>query len=125
MTTRTLDGAQLRALSIRQPHVEAILTGKKRVEYRTRPTNIRGTILLYAGLGRYPTHVESEMLRTYGLRGVACDDLPRGVIVGSVDLVDCTMRSDGSYEWQLRNPWRATKLRRPKKHPQPGWFWPL
>lgn len=124
MTSSNGDAKKLRALSIRQPHVEAILKGKKKVEFRSRPTNIRGTILLYAGLRRYPAGVEADMIREYGLRGIVCGDLPRGVIVGTVDVVDCTL-GNGEYEWHLRNPRRATRLRKPTKHPQPGWFWPF
>ena len=32
------------AISIRQPYVELILTGKKRYEYRSTPTNMRGRV---------------------------------------------------------------------------------
>ena len=35
-----------RAISIRQPWVEQILIGKKRAEYRDRPTNIRERVYL-------------------------------------------------------------------------------
>ena len=37
------------ALSIRQPYVEMILTRKKRIEYRSRRTHVRGRVYLYAG----------------------------------------------------------------------------
>lgn len=40
-----------RAISIRQPYVEDILRGKKKYEYRSRPTQIRGRVYLYASLG--------------------------------------------------------------------------
>lgn len=40
----------MRALSIRQPHAEAILRGTKTTEYRSKATKIRGRI--YASLGR-------------------------------------------------------------------------
>ena len=39
-----------KTLSIRQPYVELILRGKKRQEYRSRPTHIRGRVYLYAGI---------------------------------------------------------------------------
>ena len=41
---------QNRALSIRQPHAEMILRGKKEFEYRRQTTNIRGWVYIYAGL---------------------------------------------------------------------------
>ena len=35
------------ALSIRQPHVEQILRGKKKIEYRSMPTNKRERVYIY------------------------------------------------------------------------------
>jgi len=117
----------MRALSIRQPHVEAIMRGKKKVEYRTRPTKIRGRVYIYAALGRYPAEEEKEMMAGYGIRDVSCDDLDRGVLVGTVEIWDCTERTDasGNFEWHLRKPKRAERLREPKKQPQPVWFYPF
>jgi hypothetical protein len=41
----------IRALSIRQPHAENILRGRKRIEYRSRPTKIIGErVYIYASL---------------------------------------------------------------------------
>ena len=111
---------KLRALSIREPHAEAILRGVKTIEFRTRPTSIRDRICIYASLGRYPAAEEAAMMAEYGIDDVTCDDLPRGVIVGTVDLYDC----DGG-EWHVRGPERATRLRKPKNHPQPVWFKPF
>ncbi|MDY0001270.1 MAG: ASCH domain-containing protein [Polyangia bacterium] len=110
----------MRALSIRQPHAEAILRGVKKVEYRSAPTKIRGQIYIYASLGRYPAEDENELMGEYGITDVTCDDLPRGVLVGTVDLHDC----DGE-EWYLRNPARFDKLLKPKKKAQPVWFNPF
>ena len=50
-------------------------------------------------------------------------DLPTGVLVGTVEIVDCTGES-GDYAWHLKKPERLGRLRKPKKHPQPAWFWP-
>ncbi len=75
---------QARALSIRQPHAEAIFRGIKETEFRSVATKIRGRILIYAGLGRYSDEDESEMMDEYGITDVACDDLPRGVALGVV-----------------------------------------
>ena len=63
---------------------------------------MRGGILIYASLGRYSTEDEADLLVEYGIEDVSCDDLPRGVLVGSVELFD----SDGG-DWHLRNPLRA------------------
>ncbi len=111
---------KLRALSIRQPHAEAIMRGVKTIEYRSAATRIRGQICIYASLGRYSAADEAKMMAEYGIDNVSCDDLPRGVIVGTVELHDC----EGG-EWYVQNPERAKRLRKPKNHPQPVWFNPF
>jgi hypothetical protein len=114
----------VRPLSIRQPHVEAILRGAKKIEYRSLAIKIRGEILFYASLGRYDSAEEAEMMKRYGIKDVAVDDLPRGVLVGTVTIVDCT-GEPGDYHWHLRDPKRASRLRKSKNHPQPVWFNPF
>jgi hypothetical protein len=99
-------------LSIRQPHAEAIMRGVKRIEYRSGPTKIRGRVFIYASLGRYSAKAEAEMMADYGIEDVACDELPRGVLIGTVELFDC----DGG-NWHVRKPERAEKLVPPTKQP--------
>lgn len=48
-----------RAISIQQPFVEQILTGKKKYEYRSFPTKIRGRVFLYVSL-RPGAHIVVE-----------------------------------------------------------------
>ena len=108
---------RLRALSIRQPYAEQILRGTKTIEYRTLRTNIRGRFLIYASLTPGPP-------KEFDKLGLQPGDLPTGVLVGTVELVDCTGKP-GAYEWHLRNPVRRAKLVKPKKHPQPAWFNPF
>jgi hypothetical protein len=110
----------MRALSIRQPHAEAIMRGVKKVEYRSRATRIRGRIYIYATLGRYPSDEEEELMAEYGIQDVTCDELPRRVLIGTVELYDC---DEG--DWKDRDPERAEKLLKPTKHPQPVWFNPI
>jgi hypothetical protein len=110
----------MRALSIRQPHAEAIMRGVKMIEYRSRATRIRGRVYIYASLGRYSSVEEAEMLEEYGIDDVDIEDLPRGVIIGTVELYDC----DGG-DWYVRSPERAKRLRKPRNHPQPVWFNPF
>ena len=45
-----MQNAIIRAISIRQPFVEMILRGTKKIEYRSRKTNIRECVYLYASL---------------------------------------------------------------------------
>lgn len=106
------------ALSVRQPHAEAILRGIKTIEYRSGPTSRRGRVLLYAS--RIPVDDVPHWMKKYGITDVKYDDLPRGVLVGSVEVYGC----DGG-EWYLRYPQRATKLLVPKNRPQPIWFTPF
>jgi hypothetical protein len=114
----------MRALSIRQPHAEAIMRGVKPIEYRNRLTNVQGRIYTYAAKGRMAPEDEAKMMKAYRIMGVACDDLPRGVLIGTVELFDCT-EGKSKFNWKLRKPERARKLLKPKKHPQPSWFTPF
>ena len=67
---------------------------------------------------------ETDMMARYGIDDVACDDLPRGVLIGTVELWDCTGVAD-DYSWHVRKPERAKKLLKPTKHAQPAWFNPF
>jgi hypothetical protein len=106
-----------RAISIRQPYVEAILDGKKKIEYRSRKTNIRERVYLYASL---KPQEESEF-NEFGYKREEC---PRGAIVGTVEIVDCT-GFDGDYEIHLANPKRLETFLKPKNQPQPMFWRPV
>lgn len=107
----------MRALSIRQPFAEQILAGDKPIEYRSRRTHIRERVYIYAS--KAPGDAES-----YEEAGFAVEDLPHGVLVGTVELVDCT-GEDGNFEWHLANPKRLKPPRDVEGMPQPGFFWPF
>src|SRR5487761_1872329 len=111
---------QLKALSIRQPWAELILRGDKTVEYRTQPTKTRGRVYIYAALGSADL-ADAEVLR---LLGSPLVEVPRGVIVGTVEINDC-VGSDGEYEWCLANPERLDPPIAPAEQPQPVWFHPF
>ncbi|MBM3272936.1 ASCH domain-containing protein [Candidatus Kaiserbacteria bacterium] len=104
---------QLRALSIRQPWAELILRGEKTVECRSQSTNVRGRVYIYASLAKAEPGDEH-------LDG----DLPRGVIVGTVEIADCE-GGDGEFEWSLANPQRLAEPLPPQEQPQPVWFYPF
>lgn len=109
---------RLRALSIRQPHAEAIMRGVKAVEYRSPPaTTIRGRIYVYAS--ESTDDIAAEICEEYGLSLAAARILPRGRIVGTVELYG----ADGD-EWYLRAPERLPRPVKPQKRAQPRWFWP-
>lgn len=106
-----------RALSIRQPYAEQILRGKKKFEYRSRRTNIRERVFIYAGMKPGDIEAWKEINKQPG-------DLPTGVLVGTVEIRDCTGKP-GDYKWHLANPERFLNKLKPKKHPQPTWFYPF
>lgn len=108
-----------RAISIRQPYVEEILLGKKKYEYRTRQTHIRGRVFLYASKGKVDKTRWSKIKMQPG-------DLPVGLIVGSVEIADCKFsESLNCFAYKLKNPKRYKTALIPKMHPQPCWFFPF
>jgi hypothetical protein len=125
-----------RALSVRQPWAELILRGQKTIEVRSRLTNIRDRVHIYASLGDVDAASKAHVEREYG---VDIATLPRGVLVGTVAIVDCrrltvqdshaaafpVSESGQDYAWLLASPERAMELVKPEKHPQPVFFNPF
>lgn len=92
----------MRALSIRQPWAWLILHAGKDVENRDwKPRNpglyFRGTCLIHASLALEPIDDDLRALvkRTSGLD--IPDDLPRGGIVGQVDITDVVRQSSSPW----------------------------
>ena len=106
-----------RAISIRQPFVEQILRGSKRLDYRSVPTNIRERVYLYASL---KPRMEPENWR--GMKTTP-DKLPKGMIVGSVEIVDCKPHRYG-FAHKLANPRRLRSPLNAVNHPNPLWWRP-
>ena len=103
----------MKALSIRQPWAWLILHGGKDIENRDWPTRVRGRVLIHAAKGMTRDEYDSAAIFAFGRIGTAklptMDALPRGGIVGSVDIVDCIQRSSshwfvGRYGFVLRDP---------------------
>lgn len=106
-----------RAISIRQPYVELILRGVKQKEFRSLPTNIRGRVYLYASLR------PADDRRAWRVVDRNVGTLPVGVIVGTLDIVDCRWDDRHSrYEYLLTDPRRIRPHRVPRNQPQPV-FW--
>lgn len=126
----------MRALSIRHPWAELILRGIKTIEVRSSNTKVRGRVYIYASLGRYPADLEDQCSDQFGLD---MDALPRGVLVGTVEItgsrpLEFTDSEAACFEievvekqfaWLVANPERASELLKPTKHPQPVWFNPF
>src|SRR5258706_12503185 len=100
------------ALSIRQPNAEQILRGKKKIEYRNMPTNKRERVYVYAS----KTPADQESWDEIGLEP---DDLPTGLIVGTVEIEECP-KVRGECEWELSKPIRLGRQITPTNHPQPS-----
>ena len=85
----------MRALSIRQPWAELILSGHKTVEVRSKATHLRERIYIYASKSRIDAEEESRIAVKFG---IDVDALPRGVLVGSVEIVGCRHLNSGDSE---------------------------
>ncbi|UQN07475.1 ASCH domain-containing protein [Deinococcus sp. QL22] len=91
----------LRALSIRQPHIERIFQGAKNIEYRSWQVKESGPLLLHASNTREAPEVFAEA-------DIASpEELPYGSLVGIVDVVECLYNAENEdYEWLLAHPRR-------------------
>jgi len=76
----------MRALSIRQPWAELIILGQKIIEVRSQRTNIRERVYIYAGRNKIEAEEEARIAAKFG---IDVDGLPRGVLVGTVEIVGC------------------------------------
>lgn len=97
----------MRALSIRQPWAWLILNAGKDIENRNWSTAFRGRFLIHASKGMTRYEYENAPIHIVDLPDF--DELQRGGIVGSVELVDCVSDSDsewffGEYGFLLRDP---------------------
>lgn len=106
------------AISVRQPWASLILLAGKDIENRTWETRVRGPILIHAAKGMTKREYLDAMdfADANGARGIGRlldafepGNLPRGGIIGSVNLADCVYRSDspwfqGPYGFVLRDP---------------------
>lgn len=110
------------ALSMRACWAEAVMNGTKDREFRSRSTNVRGRVLLYSSKTRYSRTEEASLTEELGLDVAA---LPRGVIVGSAEILDVQKLGEGDYAWILARPKRARKLVAPTRQPLPVFFRPF
>ena len=100
------------------------MRGKKLVDYRSGATTVRGRIYIYASLERLDPEEEADWLGEYDINDVSSDELPRGVIIGTVELWDCT-DNGRVFSWHFRHPEREAHLIAPKNKPMGIWFNPF
>lgn len=101
----------MKALSIRQPWAWLIVHGGKDVENRSWHTKHRGRFLIHAAQGMTSNEFTQALLfcSERGLPMPDRDDMQRGGIIGSVELVDSVDHSDspwymGEKGFVLRDP---------------------
>ncbi|MCG6154979.1 ASCH domain-containing protein [Rubinisphaera margarita] len=124
------------ALGIRQPWAELILQGRKTIEVRSRPTNVRGPIYIYTSQKISRDPLARESIERFGLDP---SKLVYGRIIGEVTIADCR-RSDSDdsdasciptsalqnhFAWELTNPVRFEEPQLPKFLPYGVWFYPF
>jgi hypothetical protein len=126
----------LLALGIRQPWAELILRGIKTIEVRTLPTSVRGPIYIYTSKVIADTEPAREAAARYRLD---VDSLPRGLLVGTVEIVDslpciatdgeraCLASEllEGKQGWRLTNPERLDTPLQVRFLPYGVWFYPF
>ena len=72
----------MKVLTIKQPWATLIMQGDKKFEFRSWQTKYRGELLIHAG--KSIDKVAMERLKKY-----IPNEIPTGVILGKVNLVDC------------------------------------
>ena len=68
----------MKALSLKQPFAELIVSGRKTIELRTWKTSFRGKFLVHA----------SKLSDKKAMKQFGFDELPVGQIVGEAELID-------------------------------------
>lgn len=79
----------MRALTVRQPWASLILAGLKTIETRSARTKRRGRVYLHAGSTMGKAEREAAIRE-----GFDPDTLPRGAIIGSIEIVDAVRAED-------------------------------
>ena len=67
----------MKALSLKQPYAELVVSGKKKIELRKWNTNFRGEFFIHASKSS-----DKEAMEKFGFR-----ELPLGKIIGKANLV--------------------------------------
>lgn len=80
----------MKCLSIKQPFVELIISGKKTIEIRNWKTNYRGELLIHAS--KVPDKYALEHFK------IDIETIKLGAILGKVKLIDCKdYKNDGDF----------------------------
>ncbi len=109
----------MKCISLRQPWAWLVFHGKD-IENRSWPTSHRGSLLIHASL-KYDREGELWVSKNFPKIRIPTD-LPRGVIIGRVEITDCVSASKsrwffGPCGFVLKNP---VEFRKPI--PYKGWL---
>lgn len=89
----------MKALSLKQPFAELVVSGKKTIELRKWNTNFRGEFLIHAS-----KTVHKESMNKFGY-----SELPLGCIVGKAKIVDVKRYSSEEDFWKDKEKHLASK----------------
>lgn len=127
----------MKILAVRQPWAEEIIAGRKTIEVRSRNTNIRERVVIYATR----TKPKQQDVDWINYLGHPIDNLIRGFIIGTVEIYDAypvrnadhfhdnlnkhlcyqDMYKEGQHFWYMRNAQRITPI--PYKMPKGCVVW--
>ena len=103
----------MKVLSVRQPYASLVICGVKDIENRSWSTTYRGELGIHASKTMtYRALEEDSRLDAFEL-----EDLPTGVILGTVILTDCLWDASNS-EWADSTSWHWY-FERPKQYAKP------
>ena len=104
----------MKALTIRLPFASLVALGYKPIENRSQPTKFRGRLAIHAGLQLAPPGLRNGVDRLANMGHcprLNATELPTGVILGTVELVDVVQGLDSvwalpemPWQWILANP---------------------
>lgn len=120
----------MKTLSIRQPWASLIVKGFKDVENRSWRTPIRGEIAVHASASKTEDDWEDAIITVAAIRAIAFSDaekwlietigefdkLPRGAILGTVEITDC--KRERMSPWHFDENW-GFYLQNPKEIKKP------
>ncbi len=132
----------MKAITVYQPYAYAIIAGLKQYETRPRKTHIRGRVAVHAGRldeVHATKHLSGNDFWALMAEIGGKTDLPRGAVLGTVEIVDCVPveeiihtlsererllgdYSPGRFAWVLKNP-VAFSMPVPAKGKQGWWNW--
>lgn len=91
---------KIKVLAIRQPWASLVICGLKKIDIRSMNTSTRGTIAIYASRTAIRKKDLKWVHEKYDIPSDVLDDLPTGMIIGTVNLVDC-MEYESDFHFNL------------------------